>query len=73
MPTCAFVDCAEVTSCCLVGGCVRQRFGRGPASTVRLVAPTVDELPKNARSGLTPKPRASRDPWFIKRRRKALF
>lgn len=26
MPTCAFVPCSEANSCCLVGGCVQERF-----------------------------------------------
>lgn len=69
MSTCAFVPCDQVTECCLVGGCITKRFGKAPTRNAQL------ELRKNTsnptRNGINPT-RASRDPRFIKRKRKAL-
>ena len=33
--TCAFLGCDAVVSCCLVGGCVRARFGPAPTRIAR--------------------------------------
>lgn len=62
--SCAFVGCDKAQACALVGGCVSMRFPATAAATER-------ELPAaKALNGTSP--RASRDPRFIKRRRKAL-
>jgi hypothetical protein len=68
--TCAFADCAEVAACCLPGGCVRQRFGPQPVKPRTLKE--ADGLREDAPALNGTKPWASRDPRFIKRRRKAL-
>lgn len=62
--TCAFVECAAVQSCCLPGGCVTRRYG--PA------APRRDATRGHALTGTKPA-RASRDPRFVKRRRKVVL
>lgn len=45
--TCAFLPCDHVAECCLVGGCVRQRFG----------GPSIQDVPSPASA--TPARRAS--------------
>jgi len=61
---CAFVSCAEASACGLEGGCVARRFAPVDVSAEQ-------QLPKSkALNGTLPRP--SRDPWFIKRHRKAL-
>lgn len=66
MSTCAFVSCVEAADCGLVGGCVPLRFAHVPkyekASTLRANAPALTGT----------KPRASRDPRFTPRKRKAI-
>jgi hypothetical protein len=66
MPTCLSVSCADATECSLVGGCVQRRFPQ--ASRIGEVSGLRDDAP--ALNGT--KPRPSRDPKFIKRRRKPL-
>ena len=68
MISCAFLPCAQVTACCLVGGCIQQRFG-----SPRQSASTVDPLKTGAKTLVGTKPaRTNRDPARIKRRRKQL-
>lgn len=65
--TCAFVPCAEARSCGLPGGCLERRFGRAPTREQQ------HELRRDARALNGTKPgRASRDPVFVPRKRKAL-
>jgi hypothetical protein len=66
MTTCAFLPCAEVTRCCLPGGCVTQRFGPQPVKAQ-------SELRADARALNGTKPaRPRRDPVWVPRKRKAL-
>jgi hypothetical protein len=67
MPTCALVSCSEASSCCLEGGCVPDRFG----TEVEPILPP-NELRADARALAGTKPRPSRDPHTIKRKRKEL-
>lgn len=71
MTTCAFVPCAEVVSCPLPGGCVQQRFGAAPVRMPKTLR-EAEGLKASAPMEVGTQPRASRDPRFIKRRRKAL-
>lgn len=65
--TCAFVSCLLATECGMVGGCVSLRF----AFVAPYTGPT-DPIKKGAPALVGTKPRAGRDPRFIKRKRKAL-
>jgi hypothetical protein len=67
--TCAFEPCDVSTLCALSGGCVVRRFPRVLSGD--LVARD-REGREDAKAFNGTKPRASRDPRFIKRRRKAL-
>jgi hypothetical protein len=62
--TCAFAPCEDVAQCVFESGCVNHRFVRsqGPQEQLKKSAPALNGT----------KPRASRDPRFIKRKRKAL-
>lgn len=57
--TCAFYPCAEVDRCCLVGGCVKQRFPQqfGAASAV-----TTEPTKRGARKLAGTKPPKARAP-----------
>jgi hypothetical protein len=66
MASCATVSCEEATACGLEGGCTRQRFGQ----RTPLVPPS--DLRDDARALNGTKPRAVRDPRFMKRKRKAI-
>lgn len=70
MPTCTTVACADAEGCCLVGGCVRRRYP-DQFVTANTLNPASD-LKKNAPALNGTLPRPSRDPRFIKRRRKEL-
>ena len=64
--SCALLACSLVKECALVGGCVNKRFPP-PAG------PSQDVIKQGARKLAGEKPaRESRDPRFIKRRRKPL-
>ena len=69
MATCAFAPCSQADECCvaLTGGCVQRRFHQHVPT---LVPPS--ELRKDAPALNGVRPRASRDPRFIKRKRKPL-
>ena len=61
--TCAFEGCLRPEACCLVGGCVQQRFAQTPVAEHVLPA-------SKALNGT--KPRPVRDPARIRRPRKAI-
>lgn len=69
-PSCATAPCADVTDCALSGGCVVERFG--PQVPSRASWQAADGVKDGAPALNGTKARASRDPRFIQRRRKAL-
>jgi hypothetical protein len=70
MTTCAFVACTEVVECCLVGGCVNQRFQRHDFQpTTRREA---EGVKASAPIEAGTKAKAGRDPKWTPRKRKAI-
>jgi hypothetical protein len=68
--SCAFLDCKDVTTCCLAGGCVVTRFPEQQGR--RTLAHSDHEQPKSQALNGTKPGRTVRDPALIKRARKPL-
>lgn len=73
--SCAFLPCDEVARCALEGGCVVRRFpGQQPREleAARRSWKETEGLKPSAPALNGTKARASRDPRFVPRRRKAI-